>query len=661
MTTKATLTCLIGLFIGLAGNAYGQTVEREDVIWVPFLQAGESITIDGELDEAVWADAATMELSYGDFASLPGSGWFIENLINTELDAPSDPPSGTIRWLADGDDLYIAIEVQDRSIGGRSLAGGFNWNWDGIFLPFRDISRSGPNEEGFLYNTPVPEFMITWWNNPDTTQTGEQTPGIGPRLHANLETYSWGGNAGLDSVRTAEQMENWEMEATVNGVSSDDTHGDDEGYVIETRINLAGMGYNIDDAEGAVAEMGLAINDADWYWPVDQDEAVTSRVWAQSKFANTFFRGSIKLYFDPAYTTGSADAPMAVADFVIPHAESFDAPTIDGALDEAVWEASEVALTLQYGNEDLIASFPGTTSYGAGWWQPDINGIRAEVQEPSPANIKWFYKDNHLYLGIDVDDQSVDTASDEGGDGIAFYINPTVDPDTLEVADSDFNRPLRFEVTVGEGGEAVLGGDFPGLSEDVYEVGMSLKGSTTPADPEDVDEGYQIEIALDLTQALGFPADLGDNFIFLSAHLYDSDLFPDPALNYRARVWLGRERWDGPPAVGFLTADTGVDIEEGVAELPERVMLHGNYPNPFNPATTLRYELPASGQVAVQVFDVLGRKVAELVPGLQGAGAQQYTFEAAGLASGIYFYRVQLTDATGQERLSNVGRMLLAK
>jgi hypothetical protein len=89
-----------------------------------------------------------------------------------------------------------------------------------------------------------------------------------------------------------------------------------------------------------------------------------------------------------------------------------------------------------------------------------------------------------------------------------------------------------------------------------------------------------------------------------------------------------------------------------------------NYPNPFNPSTNIKFQIPSSklgfgnwnlGFVSLKVFDVLGREVATLVNENLPAGSYQVTFNAEGLASGVYFYRLQ----TGA--LSETKRMILAR
>lgn len=90
---------------------------------------------------------------------------------------------------------------------------------------------------------------------------------------------------------------------------------------------------------------------------------------------------------------------------------------------------------------------------------------------------------------------------------------------------------------------------------------------------------------------------------------------------------------------------------ETVNSLPGRVRLTGNFPNPFNPSTVIRFELPESSHVVVEVFDMMGRPVARLQDAPMHAGMHQVTFEAGRLASGTYLVRLQ---AAGQVATSTM-------
>ncbi len=77
------------------------------------------------------------------------------------------------------------------------------------------------------------------------------------------------------------------------------------------------------------------------------------------------------------------------------------------------------------------------------------------------------------------------------------------------------------------------------------------------------------------------------------------------------------------------------------SEAPTEFALEQNYPNPFNPSTAIRYALPERSHVSLTVFNVLGERVIELVNGDKEAGYHDANFDGSGLASGVYFYRLE--------------------
>ncbi len=100
-----------------------------------------------------------------------------------------------------------------------------------------------------------------------------------------------------------------------------------------------------------------------------------------------------------------------------------------------------------------------------------------------------------------------------------------------------------------------------------------------------------------------------------------------------------------------INSKTSVGNEQ-IANLPQSVELQQNYPNPFNPSTTISYQLPTNGKVQLQVFDMLGRQVAELVNGQVEAGYHQVNFDARNLASGMYIYRLQAGNSVITKKLT---------
>ncbi len=105
-----------------------------------------------------------------------------------------------------------------------------------------------------------------------------------------------------------------------------------------------------------------------------------------------------------------------------------------------------------------------------------------------------------------------------------------------------------------------------------------------------------------------------------------------------------------PGEFRIYTSEPVVPAEEGVfyetgknsfGELPSEFSLEPNFPNPFNPSTNLRYEVPVESHVRIDVYDVLGRKVSELVnEEMHGRGTFTVTFDGAQLSSGVYIARL---------------------
>jgi hypothetical protein len=87
------------------------------------------------------------------------------------------------------------------------------------------------------------------------------------------------------------------------------------------------------------------------------------------------------------------------------------------------------------------------------------------------------------------------------------------------------------------------------------------------------------------------------------------------------------------------------------ADIPRQYELSQNYPNPFNPTTVIRFALPEAGRVHLSLFNVLGEKVAELVDGERGPGNHQVEFNAGGIPSGMYFYRLEAESFVGVKKL----------
>lgn len=106
---------------------------------------------------------------------------------------------------------------------------------------------------------------------------------------------------------------------------------------------------------------------------------------------------------------------------------------------------------------------------------------------------------------------------------------------------------------------------------------------------------------------------------------------------------------------GYASSDSTLVSVSPQADLPSDYLLSQCYPNPFNPSTTISYELPKQTHVTLKVYDVLGREVTTMVDCIQEPGYKAVRFDGTNLASGVYFYRLKAGE------FSETGKMSLMK
>jgi hypothetical protein len=138
--------------------------------------------------------------------------------------------------------------------------------------------------------------------------------------------------------------------------------------------------------------------------------------------------------------------------------------------------------------------------------------------------------------------------------------------------------------------------------------------------------------------------------------------YADDELTYQCRLLLGEI--DKLPDLQQLDAENGKGTQE--TALPDKIALMDNYPNPFNPVTTIKYQLPVISSVKLCIFDVLGREVITLVDGIKEAGYYTTIFDGSRLSSGIYFTRFVVQPQSGDanragEPFVQVKKMLMIK
>ncbi|HEY6906542.1 MAG TPA: T9SS type A sorting domain-containing protein, partial [Ignavibacteriaceae bacterium] len=85
---------------------------------------------------------------------------------------------------------------------------------------------------------------------------------------------------------------------------------------------------------------------------------------------------------------------------------------------------------------------------------------------------------------------------------------------------------------------------------------------------------------------------------------------------------------------------------------PLEYSLAQNFPNPFNPSTVIKYTVPQNGPVTIKLYDITGREVSTLVNEVKTVGSYELKFDASGLASGVYIYRMIAKDFVSVKKMS---------
>ena len=141
---------------------------------------------------------------------------------------------------------------------------------------------------------------------------------------------------------------------------------------------------------------------------------------------------------------------------------------------------------------------------------------------------------------------------------------------------------------------------------------------------------------------VGFAVALSDPGNFYAYHYGYAGEWPPGAL------------WEAAETLGHLTLASGPDAVDAESDLAADFSLGRNYPNPFNPVTTVPFRLARAGRVTLKVYDALGSMVSVMADGRYEAGSHAVRFDAAGLASGIYVVRMEAEGFTASRKIAVV-------
>jgi len=137
-------------------------------------------------------------------------------------------------------------------------------------------------------------------------------------------------------------------------------------------------------------------------------------------------------------------------------------------------------------------------------------------------------------------------------------------------------------------------------------------------------------------------------------------LFPNSVSCLDAHHHLGDKDYL-QKSYSFLKTDQEHKQNVVTSSIPEEYNLFANYPNPFNPATVIKYALPYASNVNITVYNTLGQIVKEYFEGTKEAGYYSVNFTGENLSSGVYLYNINAVSANGKQNFNATKKMLLLK
>jgi len=327
-------------------------------------------------------------------------------------------------------------------------------------------------------------------------------------------------------------------------------------------------------------------------------------------------------YFDDIRQT--KPVPVYQDPKMMPAYASKNVVKVDGILDEPIWQARSPYLV--FGPPEFHKDSLARTVTGGADVKPSPN------HDVSYTELKFARRGPHMFVGFRSKDKSVSRFGDSWeGDGIFMKIKNAkgVDKEFKLYYNLPGNSQMHYEATDSSHG-----------------YGMGVKhASTIVNDTTAADSGYTAELVIKL-DSLGFSK---FDSVMVLVNVFDPDGYPGTGTPWGAygsfhKTWWGSE-WGPEMRVVKFMPDSSLTGVPGTL-LPVEFALDQNFPNPFNPTTTIQFALPSDASVRLSVYDILGREVRSLVNTDMAAGYHNVAWDGrnnkgTSVASGIYIYRIE--------------------
>ena len=641
--TRFFSTFFVVLSLGCFLNIFPQDIVRKQLD-VPKVDPS-AITIDGEMNESVWDDAAQVNLITSTGYEIFANKYYRDGLTEPEY----DELYARLLWAQDT--LYAFIVVDEFVNDSTDLYWDGKWTGDQLFLSIS--SRLGVAMKGWYDGNTyaVPEGPYHYWilgdqvtlNGGDTTYVPEEYRRCFDQSDSS-KTFD-----ASDYARWATFIDKttglWKIEMAI--------YQPNVAYQSEIAFNLGGSTGSTYSQE--------TYGDAYGYYTWQPNIA-------DDPFGDPYGNG------DPGYYNLANDDYWAVLNFLPDESDivrkQLDVPkvdpsaiTIDGEMNESVWDdAAQVNLITSTGYEIFANKY-----YRDGLTEPEYDELYARL----------LWAQDTLYAFIVVDEfvnDSTDLYWDGKWTGDQLFLSIS---SRLGVAMKGWYDGNTYAVPEGPyhywilGDQVTLnGGDTTYVPEE-YRRCFDQSDSSKTFDASDyarwatfIDKTtglWKIEMAI-YQPNVAYQSEIAFNLGGSTGSTYSQETYGDA---YGYYTWqpniaddpFGDPYGNGDPGyynlanddywavLNFESSATGIESEELNNRVPQKFNLKQNYPNPFNPTTTIKFEVSKAAPVTINIYNSIGQLVTTLVDNKSFTpGSYAVTWNASNVASGVYFYEMKTNE-----------------
>ncbi len=590
--------CLVlGAVLALATTtapALAQEYGTGASVVVPSVTPG-SIVLDGQVEYDVWDTGTRVNL-------LAHTSWWMDEMPDVDV------PEAYARLLFSQDTLYVFAYIDDNELYANENE---PWKGDYILVGVDPVHEAGETDQL------VDENWSGWPDN---------VPDQGPYAYKVILTAD-SGAVTLDWGNGPDPVAAGHVRAAVIRDEENVDWGVEMAIYVPGLTPGAEIGFNVGGGQGNAAA-DEAYGNFSWQ-AVDNPGGDVQH--NSASFATLRMAGGGEGYGGGLVLQVPRVAPGSI--------------TFDGVADEAVWESAQTDV-------EITANWVSYGPVGDPLTEPDLFG-----------DTKLLWSDDTLYVFA----RLYDVELFWGGDTGSFWNSDMilVGLDNSHAGDSTFGPNYDGGIENAPLGPHTYFINMPagftiGWSADVSPSDSGWVKGAVYVDESALEWGIEAAFhmpAIEMGAEVGF--DIG------GAQASEAQC-EEGYCDYAYFAWQSGSGGTDPgainrDAIGWATLrmveTIGTAVEEQPnGELPDGFGLAQNFPNPFNPSTTITYDVAQTAHVTLDVFDVTGRKVATLVDGVRTASSYNVRWEAGNLPSGVYFYQLR---ADGQ--LIDAKKMLLVK